>query len=49
MFFYFTPAYDDADRIILNFGKVGAIYYLDNIKFGLAKDQSTKATITNRF
>ena len=39
----FTPAYDDANRIILNFGKVGATYYLDNIKFGLAKDQSTAA------
>ena len=33
--------YDDVNRIILNFGKVGATYYIDNIKFGLAKDQST--------
>lgn len=39
--FTFTPVYDDANRIILNFGKVGATYYIDNIKFGLAKDQST--------
>ena len=39
--FTFTPAYDDANRIILNFGKVGATYYIDNIKFGLAKNQST--------
>ena len=39
--FTFTPAYDDANRIILNFGKVDATYYIDNIKFGLAKDQST--------
>lgn len=39
--FTFTPAYDDANRIILNFGKVGATYYIDNIKFGLAKDQSS--------
>ena len=39
--FTFTPAYDDANRVILNFGKVGATYYIDNIKFGLAKDQST--------
>ena len=39
--FTFTPAYDDANRIILNFGKVGATYYIDNIKFGLAKDQTT--------
>ena len=33
--------YDDVNRIILNFGKIGATYYIDNIKFGLAKDQST--------
>ena len=39
----FTPAYEDANRIILNYGKVGATYYIDNIKFGLAKDQSTEA------
>lgn len=39
--FTFTPVYDDANRIILNFGKVGATYYIDNIKFGLAKNQST--------
>ncbi len=38
-----TPAYDDVDRIILNFGKVGGTYYIDNVKFGLAKDQSTEA------
>ena len=39
--FTFTPAYDDANRIILNFGKVGATYYIDNIKFGLAKNQTS--------
>lgn len=39
--FTFTPAYDNANRIILNFGKVGATYYIDNIKFGLAKDQTS--------
>ena len=39
--FTFTPAYDDANRVILNFGKVGATYYIDNIKFGLAKDQTS--------
>lgn len=33
--------YDDVNRIILNFGKVGATYYIDNIKFGLAKDQTS--------
>lgn len=37
----FTPTPEDANRIILNFGKVGATYYVDNIKFGLAKDQGT--------
>ena len=37
----FTPTPEDANRIIFNFGKVGATYYLDNIKFGLAKDQGT--------
>ena len=30
-------------RIILNFGKVGATYFVDDIKFGLAKDQSAAA------
>lgn len=35
----FTPAYEDVNRIILNFGKVGATYYVDNIKFGIAKNQ----------
>ena len=39
----FTPTPEDANRIILNFGKVGATYYLDNIKFGLAKDQGSEA------
>lgn len=38
----FTPAYDDVDRIIINFGQVGADYYIDNIKFGPAKDQSAE-------
>lgn len=43
--FTFTPAYDDANRIILNFGKVGATYYIDNIKFGLAKDQTSATRV----
>ncbi len=30
-------------RIILNFGKVGGTYYIDDVKFGLAKDQSAAA------
>ncbi len=39
----FTPTPEDANRIIFNFGKVGATYYLDNIKFGLAKAQGSEA------
>ena len=35
--------YDDVNRIILNFGQVGAEYWIDDIKFGEAKDQSTAA------
>ena len=31
---------DDDDRIIINFGEVAATYYIDNVKFGLAKNQS---------
>ena len=41
--FEFTPAYEDVNRIILNFGKVGATYYVDNIKFGPAKNQAAQA------
>ena len=39
----FTVAPDDANRILINFGQVGADYYIDDIKFGLAKDQSAAA------
>ena len=35
--------YDDVNRIILNFGQVGAEYWIDDINFGEAKDQSTAA------
>lgn len=38
--FEFTPTPDDANRIILNFGKIGATYTIDNIKFGIAKNQN---------
>jgi len=41
--FEFTPSADDVDRIIINFGKVGATYQIDNIKFGPAKNQSKAA------
>ncbi|MBQ8522013.1 MAG: carbohydrate binding domain-containing protein, partial [Bacteroides sp.] len=30
----FTVAHEDVNRIILNFGKVGATYYIDDIQFG---------------
>jgi len=33
--------YDDVDRIIINFGKVGGTYYLDNIKFGPKKSTAS--------
>lgn len=36
----FTPNYDDVDRIIFNFGKVGTTYYIDDIKFGVKVDSS---------
>lgn len=35
--------YDDVNRIILNFGKVGATYYIDNIKFGEKKATAANA------
>lgn len=35
----FTMPNEDDDRIILNFGKVGATYWIDDIKFGAAKNQ----------
>ena len=44
----FTPAPEDADRIIFNFGKVGATYQIDNIKFGIAKDQGAPAGVRLR-
>lgn len=40
----FKPGYDDVNRIILNFGKVAGTYYIDNVKFGVAKDQSLDAS-----
>jgi GH35 family endo-1,4-beta-xylanase len=39
----FTPTPEDANRIILNFGAVGATYYLDNIKFGEKRDQTSSS------
>lgn len=35
--------YNDVNRIVLNFGEVGATYYLDNIKFGVSVAGVAKA------
>ncbi|MCI9285224.1 MAG: hypothetical protein HFJ91_05435 [Muribaculaceae bacterium] len=44
----FVPAVEegkgDVDRIIINFGKVGGTYTIDNIKFGEKTDQGTAAS-----
>ncbi len=41
----FTIAdYDDVDRILLNYGKVGASYSIDNIKFGKKIDNGEAAS-----
>lgn len=40
----FTPAYDDVNRLLINFGKIGGTYQIDNIKFGVAKDQGSSAS-----
>lgn len=39
----FTPGYADVNRILINFGQVGGTYQIDNIKFGVAKDQGSAA------
>ncbi len=39
----FTPGFADVNRILINFGNVGGTYQIDNIKFGVAKDQGTAA------
>ncbi len=44
----FTAGYDDINRILINFGAVGATYYIDNIKFGLAKNQPSAASLKTR-
>jgi len=44
----FSTEYEDVDRIIINFGKVGATYYIDDIKFGLATDQTPAASRSPR-
>jgi GH35 family endo-1,4-beta-xylanase len=40
----FTMPNEDDDRIILNFGKVGGTYWIDDIKFGPAKDQGAASS-----
>lgn len=42
----YTCGKDDVDRLLLNFGKTGAKYYIDNIKFGPKK--STAAAKMHR-
>ena len=44
----FVPGYEDVDRIIINFGKVGGTYTIDNIKFGEKKDQGGAAAVKRR-
>ena len=36
----FKPGYEDVNRILINFGKIGAKYQIDDVKFGIAKKQS---------
>jgi GH35 family endo-1,4-beta-xylanase len=47
----YTCGKDDANRILLNFGKNAATYYIDNIKFGLKKStaaaKSKSSSITS--
>ena len=40
--------YEDVDRIILNFGKVGGTYWIDDIKFGPAKNQGGAEAVGRR-
>ena len=41
----FKPAYDDVNRILINFGAVGATYYIDDVKFGIKNgNKGLKAT-----
>ena len=43
-----TGDYDDVDRIILNFGAVGASYTIDNIKFGKKIEDAARAPRVSR-
>ncbi|NDV60208.1 endo-1,4-beta-xylanase [Bacteroides sp. 519] len=45
----FEAEYDDINRILINFGKVGANYYIDNIKFGKPVEQTTTPPMLNIF
>ena len=42
----FVPIADDVDRIIINFGKIGGTYTIDNIKFGEKIDQGQPASLS---
>lgn len=45
----FEVAYDDVNRILINFGKVGATYYIDNIKFGKPVEEVVAPPMLNIF
>ena len=45
----FKPEYDDDDRIILNFGKVGGTYYIDNVEFGIKEDNPLNLLVSCDF
>lgn len=40
----FKPGFEDVDRIIINFGETAGTYQVDNIKFGVAKNQSESSS-----
>lgn len=41
----FSTTFDDVNRILINFGKVGGTYYIDNVKFG-QKVEGTRSALT---
>ncbi|MGL4519785.1 MAG: endo-1,4-beta-xylanase [Phocaeicola sp.] len=43
----FTATYDDADRVIINFGAVASNYHIDNFKFGKKIEAPTLVNIVD--
>lgn len=43
----FTPSYDDVNRILINFGKIGGSYTIDDIEFGLKIEDPMENIVTN--